>query len=294
MDHESNNKLNNNLNNDLNDDLNDDLIIFLNIDLTNTADYKKPKSIVKIIEKLNEFKQEHKSQPVLCDNCDIGDNIIKECQILSQNNNISQQESNLKYYDLNTNNFLYDNGENNWINPKNEYLLISERIQYKKKTIKYILNKHDQKFQSQNLKSQIHCWHCYQIINNKSYGIPIKLKNNIFYLKGFFCSFNCALTYNYYSNESTFIIQERESLIRMLFNMNSENAQNAQNTQNTQNSKLIYAPPKEVLKIFGGNMTISEFQKNNNYVNIMHSCFVYVDEIIDEMSVIEEIPIKNF
>ena len=177
------------------------------------------------------------------------------------------------------------NYNSNWKNlssskTKQEYKIISEGIEYDKKTIQIILVKYYNEFKNKIVSYPVHCWHCFHKIQDKPYGIPQKYENETFYLKGFFCSFNCALTYNYNLPESERSIQEKESLIRMLYKM-SIKGKSEEKLQKT----LQYAPPREALKIFGGHMTIEEFRKNNNYVDIIYEPSVPLVSYLDETNI---------
>ena len=120
----------------------------------------------------------------------------------------------------------------------------------------------DKKF----LETKVCCWHCCHTFKNMPCGIPINYKKNLFYVKGIFCSFNCALTYNNNSNENENIIQERESLIYLLY----------KKINNVKNIDLKYAPEKEVLEMFGGKLTIEEFRENNSTYNIIFPPIVFL------------------
>jgi len=95
----------------------------------------------------------------------------------------------------------------------------------------------------------IHCWHCCHPFDHVPIGIPIKrMKGGNYHVKGIFCSYSCALTYNYNERDLENRIQERESLIRMMAYPNV----------------VQYAPQKELLKMFGGIMTIDEFKNTTS------------------------------
>jgi hypothetical protein len=98
-------------------------------------------------------------------------------------------------------------------------------------------------------KTDIKCWHCTHNFNNPPCFIPDKYINGNFYVFGCFCSFNCASTYNLeILNDAR--VKIRQSLILILFHKIFGN-----------NKTLVYAPKKELLKDYGGNLTINEFRK---------------------------------
>jgi hypothetical protein len=95
----------------------------------------------------------------------------------------------------------------------------------------------------------IHCWWCCHDFDNQPIGIPDNYRDEIFQTYGYFCSFNCAKSYNldYIDNKT----EEKNCLLMML------------------KKKLIHedsfikpANPRQSLKIFGGHQTITEFRKD--------------------------------
>jgi len=97
-------------------------------------------------------------------------------------------------------------------------------------------------------KRDIMCWWCCHIFDTLPIGLPEKYNEQIFYVIGYFCSFNCAMSYNFSLND--YKIWERISLLYFLkqyININSD-------------TTIIMAPPRCMLKIFGGVYTIEEFR----------------------------------
>lgn len=162
--------------------------------------------------------------------------------------------------------------------------LKTEQIEYKiinkdKPIIKKINNIlldfksfNNKKFMSTN----VCCWHCCHKFENMPCGIPISYEEELFNVKGIFCSFNCALTYNYDSNETENVIQERESLLYLLY----------KKIHNVKKIELNYAPEKETLQMFGGTLTIEEFRKNNNIYKMIYPPMLSIIPQLEE--------IKNF
>ena len=119
----------------------------------------------------------------------------------------------------------------------------------------------------------IHCWHCVKEINEKPIGIPIKIKNGEYVVKGIFCCFPCALIYNYQSPNNSHIIQERESLLRLMYQeMTKKNP-----------DSVDYAPVKECLKFFGGNLSHEQFH-NHKYdeIKIIEHPMTPIPTVIEE------------
>lgn len=117
------------------------------------------------------------------------------------------------------------------------------------------------------LFSDFKCWHCTYNFNTPPIGIPDKYINDIYYLYGNFCSYNCALAYLYNNNEIVNgklindILFNRVQLLYMLFYESNDNINN--------NIIIKKAPPKLCLKDYGGDLTIEEYRNNffdnNNY-----------------------------
>jgi len=96
-------------------------------------------------------------------------------------------------------------------------------------------------------KTNIKCWNCTRNFDTVPIGIPYKIHNNIYYVKGCFCSFPCAYTYNHYYEEEN--KWNQESLLYKLFR------------DCGYFGKMNYAPPKEILIDYGGNITDEEYDK---------------------------------
>jgi hypothetical protein len=101
-------------------------------------------------------------------------------------------------------------------------------------------------------QTNIRCWWCCYEFDNTPVGIPISYQDNCFNVYGCFCSFNCSLSYNF--NDDGNKKWERVGLIHLLY----------KKTHDTKEANIGYAPKREFLKIFGGNMDINEFRENNN------------------------------
>jgi hypothetical protein len=104
------------------------------------------------------------------------------------------------------------------------------------------------------------CWWCCNTFEGDAIGLPEKYYQEKFYLFGIFCSFNCALAYNINMNDGK--IWERYNLLHFLykkmFNIDI---------------KISPAPPKELLTMFGGQLTIEEFRKKTQYLGNFSKSF---------------------
>jgi len=93
------------------------------------------------------------------------------------------------------------------------------------------------------------CWNCCHKFDNNIHGLPIKYINNIFYIYGYFCSLECSARYTFdnFNNQL-----EIYSLINFYYNIIND----------TNGVKVNIAPERLILKMFGGNMNITEYRKN--------------------------------
>lgn len=116
-------------------------------------------------------------------------------------------------------------------------------------------------------KTDIACWWCAHEFDNLPCFIPDKYYNNTYHIFGCFCSFSCATAYN--MNLSDYRVWERHSLINSLCDSIYDQDQDLDQDHNQthdcckNNSSIIIAPPREVLKKFGGSISIEEYRKNN-------------------------------
>ncbi len=183
------------------------------------------------------------------------------------------QENNPQSYNLQeSNRFNKSFVENN--NLKQYLFVNSKGKKFKCINTELISNKYYEK--EKDDVCSIHCWHCFCKILGKPIGLPIKYENSRFHIKGFFCSFNCMLTFNYYSLEFDNIIQERESLIRMLHKKTAPG-----------DATPTYAPIREVLKIFGGTLSYDEFHTTKSDIQMIYYPVVPIVCYIEENCPVE-------
>jgi len=103
-------------------------------------------------------------------------------------------------------------------------------------------------------KTDLLCWWCGHGFDNTPFPLPEKYYDNKFYAFGNFCSPSCACAYNIDINDHK--LWERNSLILKLANELSDDIL----------ENIYPAPPKQILKTFGGNITIQEFRKKTNKI----------------------------
>ena len=133
-------------------------------------------------------------------------------------------------------------------------------------------------------KTDICCWHCCHKFDNMPCGIPLSYEDGNFNTKGVFCSFNCALTYNYNSKECENQIQERESLLYLMY----------KKINSVKEVNLKYAPEKETLKMFGGTLTIKEFRKNQNTYIMVYPPMLSIIPQLEEIKILETTSSSKF
>ena len=99
-------------------------------------------------------------------------------------------------------------------------------------------------------KTNISCWWCCHKFDNTPCSLPYKYKKDKFYVRGVFCSFNCAASHNFSLNDDD--VYERYSLLNLMY----------KKLYYRKFIKINLAPPRESLKIFGGYLSIEEFREN--------------------------------
>jgi len=104
------------------------------------------------------------------------------------------------------------------------------------------------------MNSNCLCWWCCHNFDNTPFPLPDKLYNNKYYVFGNFCSPSCACAFNIDLNDHK--LWERNSLILKLSNELNDNKV----------EEIYPSPPKQILDVFGGNITIEEFRKRTNKI----------------------------
>ncbi len=99
-------------------------------------------------------------------------------------------------------------------------------------------------------QTNIHCWWCCHQFEGPPCTLPEYIRRDKFYVSGCFCSFNCAASYNFNKNDNS--VWERYTLLNLMY----------KKLYNLPFVKIDMAPPREVLKMFGGYMDIEEFRNH--------------------------------
>lgn len=145
--------------------------------------------------------------------------------------NLSEIKNYVKNKDTNSSSWIR-NGDPLYMNGK-----IFPRVEFK---IQEISNWPEKTF--------IKCWNCTRNFKNPPIGIPVKYLDGVFYLKGCFCSFKCANSWLFHY-EKRDVKWENETMLNLLY----EKMGNF--------GPIGYAPPKEIMKCFGGIVSDTEYER---------------------------------
>ena len=130
--------------------------------------------------------------------------------------------------------------------------------------------------------TNISCFWCCHRFFTVPFGIPIKYTNEKFHVFGCFCSLECALAYNIYSNNHVDEIWERSNLIHFLGRK-----------VNYGNRVIKPAPHRCSLKMFGGYLSIDEFRKYSHQDKHNHVNFPPMISVNQQIEEINECDINN-
>lgn len=95
-----------------------------------------------------------------------------------------------------------------------------------------------------------YCFWCSHSFTNVPVGIPVKFFDGKFYCNGNFCSFECASAHNYNMSNDNSDLFEKQNLLNLMA------------SRFQAKTPVRCAKPREMLKIFGGSMDVSEFRKS--------------------------------
>ena len=245
------------LNNDDNSDINEIFIDNKKDEIINN----KTKSLINIqtLHKINEYDNNDelvelpRSQSFNENHCNenhCNENHCNECNILKNKIKILEEE-----------NIILKNNVNNYNN-------IIKKIHDCSINIIYDNNENNK------YNNNILCWWCCHKFDNIPLGIPDIINKNIFYIHGYFCSFNCMLAYNIDLND--YRIWDRQALIYQM-----------KNTIDINNDITIFpAPPRQLLDIFGGPIDINKFR--NKFYSLNSEFRYCLPPMISSISIIEE------
>lgn len=102
-------------------------------------------------------------------------------------------------------------------------------------------------------KTEVACFWCCHSFNSHPVAIPSHILDEVWHMYGNFCSPECATAYLFKERIDSHVQWERYALLNSLY---SEDA----NVASGSSTGVRPAPPREVLRMFGGSMDISEFR----------------------------------
>lgn len=117
-------------------------------------------------------------------------------------------------------------------------------------------------------------WDCHSF-NTSPFGIPVKYKNGKYQVVGCFCSLECAVAYNFHSNENLSDMWERYNLINMM------------SREMKYKSVVNAAISRKCLKAFGGHLNIDEFREKSSHgviMNVLNYPMVSLVEQVEEIN----------
>jgi hypothetical protein len=194
-------------------------------------------------------------------------------------NNLLLTQTNLLSNENNTNNLIFDEKYDEVQQEVHEEEIKPNRIF--KKNLKNIMfefiNANNDKTWPESTKTC--CWWCCNPFEGPPCALPESYKKEKFYVSGCFCTFNCAASYNFSKNDDD--IWERYSLLNLMY----------KKLYNHKFVKINLAPPREILKMFGGYLDIDEFRENSLKNDKTYS--VVVPPLISIIPKIEENMINN-
>lgn len=131
-------------------------------------------------------------------------------------------------------------------------------------------------------KTDVWCGWCSHSFDTVPIGLPelYDQRTEKFSTRGCFCSFNCAHAYNISLADHK--VWERFALLSRIKNIIFAGT-------GIENKRIVAAPPKEILKVFGGTKTIEEFR--NKRISVPKKYVKLLPPVIPFFTVIEEIPL---
>lgn len=97
-------------------------------------------------------------------------------------------------------------------------------------------------------KTEIACFWCCHSFNSRPYAIPSHILDEIWNMYGNFCSPECATAFLFKERIDNHVQWERFALLNSLYSVKEDV------------NGIRPAPPREVLRMFGGSMDISEYR----------------------------------
>lgn len=102
-------------------------------------------------------------------------------------------------------------------------------------------------------KTEIACFWCSHSFNSLPVAIPSHILDEVWYMYGNYCSPECATAYLFKERIDTQVQWERYALLNSLYSVDAELPTGSLRG-------IRPSPPREVLRMFGGSMDISEYR----------------------------------
>jgi len=117
------------------------------------------------------------------------------------------------------------------------------------------------------------CFYCTEQFQTMPIGIPIRLIRGKYYCRDNFCSFNCAAAYIFSGFDTRYHFKKWEyySLLCLLAKEINEKINNEINIDEKKIINVKLAENRNLLKKFGGPMTIEEFRKQFYFLDKKYS-----------------------
>jgi hypothetical protein len=136
------------------------------------------------------------------------------------------------------------------------------------------------RYQTLPEKTDVSCFWCCHSFHTAPFAIPSHILDEIWYMYGNFCSAECATSYLFKERIDSHVQWERYALLNSLY---ADDAAVAPGSP----KGIRPAPPREVLRMFGGSMDISEYRA------VLHEKKLRVDVLTPPMvSIIQTMDTK--
>ena len=133
--------------------------------------------------------------------------------------------------------------------------------------------------------TDVSCFWCCHQFQTQPCAIPETIHNDLFKVKGCYCSFNCAMAHLFDIEKGSNMLWEKLSILNLMMKKFGDKVNN---------TELKPAPPREALKSFGGYLTLDEFRKGfTKMYNVVSPPILITCPQIDETSYGNEIKTSN-
>jgi len=113
------------------------------------------------------------------------------------------------------------------------------------------------------------CHWCCHPFSGPPISLPVKKIQDVFYVTGCFCSYSCAASHLFSRNNIKNDLKSKYyELLHLL---------RSKILGKPLNDKIIKAPPKEILTVFGGDISIQEFRNITKETHEHHSIFLVLE-----------------